>query len=122
MGIIIYIMKQNNQRTAVMVLIGAITFSEYVEAIKLPPSKLPEMYSDPEYANTWRYTNEERYVNSTQWEDDVPAGYKDEKSFVQVPDYGSYDYSGSKHWEYANDKFYSDPQEWIKSSPKGYDD
>ena len=48
------------------------------------------MYADPEYADTWRYTDTsgnparnrggERYINSAEWEESVPPGY----SFVQT--------------------------------------
>lgn len=58
----------------ILALFGAIS---YAEAIHLPPSKLPKMYNDPEYADTWRYTKEFRYVNESQWMDDIPAGYRD---------------------------------------------
>ena len=119
-------MKQN--RIAILALLGAISVSK---AIKLAPSELPTMYSDPEYANTWRWTEDHRYVNETQWDDDSPAGYNDLTQSetdirlganAEIPDYSGWDYSGEKHWKFANDPFYADPQEWIDSSPTGYDD
>ena len=114
-------MKQNKS-IALLALLGAL--STTAEGIKLPPSKLPEMYGDPEYADTWRYTNEERYTNSTQWEGDAPAGYTtlQMKADEEVPDYWSYDYSGGKHWKFANDPFYAKPEVWMEGAPKGYDD
>ena len=114
-------MKQNNKTSiALLALLGASLSS--TSAIKLPPSKLPDMFGDPEYADTWRYTNEERYVNSTQWEGDAPAGYTLTQSDEHLPDYWSYDYSGGRHWKFANDPFYAKPEEWIDGAPKGYDD
>ena len=46
-------------------------------AVKLSPSELEGMYKDPEYADTWKWTNDPRYVESDQWEIDAPKGYKD---------------------------------------------
>ena len=94
---------------------------------------LDDMYKDPEYANTWRWTNDHRYVEEGQWAKDSPSGYKDhlgliESSFIQnlqqgtVPDYWTHDYSGNKHWGFAADPFYGDNEAWVESSPKGYDD
>ena len=84
------------------------------------------MYNDPEYADTWRYTKEDRYVNGTQWEEDIPKGYDPQRVQLSaegaIPDYDSYDYSGAKHWKFANDPFYASPPDWIDASPKGYDD
>merc|ERR1711998_584851 len=116
MGIIIRM--QDRTSTAVLALLGAISVSQ---AIKLAPSELPTMYADPEYADTWRYTKDFRYVNETQWESDMPAGYDDAFSGTEVdlrsnadlPDYSGWDYSGEKHWKFANDRFYADPDEWI---------
>ena len=101
-------MKQNKS-IALLALLGALSLAE---GIKLPPSKLPEMYGDPEYADTWRYTKEDRYVNGTQWETDAPAGYTEGvlvQSEEHLPDYWSYDYSGGKHWKFANDPFFAKP-------------
>ena len=53
-------MKQDRTSAAVLALIGAISVTK---AIKLAPSELQGMYTDSEYADTWRYTNEPRYVN-----------------------------------------------------------
>lgn len=98
----------------ILALFGAIS---YAEAVQLSPKKLEEMYNDPEYADTWRYTNEERYVNSTRYEEDTPAGYRD-AAMVQteekVPDYWTWDYGGEKHWKFANDPFYSNETSWIE--------
>lgn len=33
------------------------------------------MYKDPEYADTWRYTDEERYVSQNEYESSTPNGY-----------------------------------------------
>merc|ERR1712227_767797 len=106
MGIIIcYKMRQNP--FIIMALLGAIDVSY---SMKLAPDKLQDMYTDPEYANTWRYTDEPRYVDDAQWESDAPAGYTtlqtSSKSEADIPDYWSYDYSGEKHWKWANDPFY----------------
>lgn len=104
-----------------------------VNGARLSPGELAGMYADPEYADTWRYTNDHRYVEEGQWAKDAPAAYKDhmglvEDSFIQhreseaVPDYWSHDYSGNKHWGFAADPFYGDNEAWVESSPKGYDD
>lgn len=58
----------------ILALLGAVS---YAEAIKIPFKELPKMYNDPEYADTWRYTKDDRFINETAWEEDAPAGYKD---------------------------------------------
>ena len=114
-------------------IMGAAALALVANGARLNAEGIDEMYADPEYADTWRYTRDPRYVEEEQWSKDAPAGYKDhmglqESTFVQnseknaVPDYWTHDYSGNKHWGYAADTFYSNPDEWVDSSPKGYDD
>ena len=114
-------------------ILGASVYALVVNGARLSPDELSGMYADPEYADTWRFTNDPRYVEEVQWSKDAPAAYKDhmglpESSFVQnyeqegIPDYWSHDYSGEKHWGYAADPFYSKPDVWVEGAPKGYDD
>ena len=114
-------------------IIGATVCAFVVNGVRIGSSGIDEMYKDPEYADTWRYTGDDRYADDEQWSKDAPSGYKDhmglrEASFIQnaeqssIPDYWSHDYSGNKHWGYAADPFYSKPDVWVDSSPKGYDD
>ena len=63
-----------------MALLGVIS---QCSAIKTADD-LHDMYKDPEYADTWRYTQEARYVDSmdmNEWENNAPKAY----SFVQTP-------------------------------------
>ena len=72
--------------TIVALIAGAMSFTE---AIKVGSGKtldeIKAMYNDPEYGDTWRYTNspgnharqDYRYVNDTAWEVDAPDGYKE---------------------------------------------
>ena len=110
---------------------GVALLAMEAQASKLSPGELADMFKDPEYADTWRWTNDERYVEEFQWAKDSPKGYKDElgireNAFMQsdeaLPDYWSYDYSPNKHWGFAGDPYYASPDTWIASSPKGYDD
>ena len=72
-------MKQNI--TLIALLVGVIS---HTDAIKISSHKtldeIKEMYNDPEYADTWRYTGtpggshrvsggegDERYINGTAW-------------------------------------------------------
>ena len=107
---------------------GAAALALVVNGARLNGEGMPgDMYADPEYADTWRWTRDPRYVEEEQWMKDGPSGYKDH-IYVQngeqenVPDYWSHDYSGLKHWGYAADPFYSNPDVWVESSPKDYDD
>ena len=43
---------------------GAAFVVAVTNAAKLSPSELDGMYHDPEYADTWRYTNDQRYVEA----------------------------------------------------------
>lgn len=39
---------------------------------------LQKMYTDPEYADTWRFTDEARYIDSSdlnEWEKSAPKAY-----------------------------------------------
>lgn len=65
-----------------LALVGGLSYAEAMK-VNLPP------YWDPEYANTWRYTEERRYVNEEQWKSDAPVGYNDlvdrpDNSFTQT--------------------------------------
>ena len=46
-------------------------FAVVALATELPP------YWTKEYGHTWRFSDNERYVNSTAWEEDSPRGYHD---------------------------------------------
>jgi hypothetical protein len=59
--------------------------------LNLPP------YWDSEYLDTWRYTNERRYVNEDEWEEDAPAGYRDgvmAQTSAKLPDFWYPEYQG----------------------------
>ena len=77
-------MKQN---IIVMALVaGAINMSQAVNlSSKKTLDEIKEMYNDPEYGNTWRWTETaggshrdigaQRYVDEDQWVLDAPPGY-----------------------------------------------
>ena len=63
---------------AVNMLLGlALFLIGDAQSARLNPAELEVMYHDPEYADTWRYTNDQRYVEEDQWTKDAPSGYKD---------------------------------------------
>ena len=41
---------------------GVALLAMEAQASKLSPGELADMFKDPEYADTWRWTNDERYV------------------------------------------------------------
>jgi hypothetical protein len=63
-------------------IMGATVCALVVSGSRLSPDELAGMYADPEYADTWRYTGDHRYVEEDQWTADSPTGYSDHL-FVQ---------------------------------------
>jgi len=64
----------------ILALLGMIS---QATAIQATPDELKTMYNDPEYADTWRFTKEARYIDSqdlNEWETSAPKAY----AFIQT--------------------------------------
>jgi len=54
-----------------MALLGAVTQAAKFTAL----GDIHAMYNDPEYADTWRWADDSRYVTDDEYEADTPKDY-----------------------------------------------
>lgn len=108
-----------------------------VKGSQATPDELQKMYNDPEYADTWRYTNEERYVSESEYQDATPKAY----SFLQTEGRHIYGHKGkhsgrrqslaqhvvtaqvgNKDWDHNDLRSMGLPKDYKNATPDGYKD
>ena len=116
-------MRQLSSKLVVMLFLGELTLTDAVQLEKRKPAigRLPD-YNDPQYADTWRYTGKERYVDSAQWNGDAPKGYTtftQKKTKPTVLDWGldKTKYMNSTDMMTDSPAGYSEDITWVPRPP-----